>query len=352
MRYNNVSIRLEGGIVMPHSSGGGSSGGGSHGGSYGGGSGGSAPKVSRTYYPGSVRYVARHNDKERYFYADRNFNPKYDKKRLLLILFYLPFLFFIVLSFKSALPIVKKDYDHSIVIKDDADVIGNEWALQESLKKFMDRTGVTPSVITVFEDEWSDKYTSLEEYAFDRYLAEFNDEMHWLIVYSKPRSYTSDDGFIDWKWEGMQGNDTDPVLKKRETDKFNEKLQALLTDETIDAGTAITTAFNEFSEDISLMPQLSVIIMPLFMLGFIIFHAYFMLGLNELKYANAVPAPEESTNGISSTLGGENGIRKEIVRLADEKSRKNCPYCGAEISVLTNKRCPCCDALISDEQEL
>ena len=339
---------------MPHSSGGGSHGGGSHGGHGGshGGSGSRGPTVSRTRFAGSRRYVTYNKGIPRYFYASKDYDPKYDKKRLLIILFYLPFLFFIVLSFKSIFPSVPKDYDHNIVIKDDADVIANEWALQESLEKFIDKTGVTPSVVTVFDDDWSEKYLSLEEYAFDRYLLEFDDEMHWLIVYSRPRNFTSDDSFVDWKWEGMQGNDTDPVLKKRELVKFNNDLQELLCDDSMDAGTAITKAFSNFTKKISLMPPLSAILMPLFMLGFVLFHAYFMLGLNELKYKNAVPAPEEGIDDISAGSYGEYEIKSEIARIADEKGKKMCPYCGGIFTPPKNRRCPYCNAKLTDENEL
>ena len=76
---------------MPHSSGGGSHGGGSHGGhggSHCGSSGSSGTRISRTHFAGSRRYVTYHNGEPRYFYASRNYNPKYDPKRLLIGIFY------------------------------------------------------------------------------------------------------------------------------------------------------------------------------------------------------------------------------------------------------------------------
>lgn len=34
-----------------------------------------------------------------------------------------------------------------------------------------------------------------------------------------------DKEFNDWSWEGMQGNDTDPVLTQRITSAFNEEFE-------------------------------------------------------------------------------------------------------------------------------
>ena len=273
---------------MPHSSGDGSHGGG-RGGEHGS-SGSSGPRISKSRFSGSRRYVTYHNGEPRYFYASKNFDPKFDPKRLLVGIFYIPFLIFIFLSFKSVFPIVPKNYNHNIVITDDADVIADEWELRESLDRFMDKTGVTPSVVTVYDDMLEGK--TIEEYTCDRYQREFDDEMHWLIVYSKPKVYTST-GVVDCKWNEMKGDETDPILKERETHKFNNYLQSLLDDDNRNVGTSIAQSFDYITNNISRFPNISALAMPLFMLGFILFHAYFMLGLNELKYRKAVPAPEE-----------------------------------------------------------
>ena len=86
---------------------------------------------------------------------------------------------------KPALKVLPKNYDHTIIIKDEANVINDEAALKKELERFRDKTGVTPSVVTVHNETWAN-YGRLEEYAYDRYLREFDDEMHWLIVYSEP----------------------------------------------------------------------------------------------------------------------------------------------------------------------
>ncbi|MBO7472897.1 MAG: hypothetical protein J6U00_02650 [Ruminococcus sp.] len=341
---------------MPHSSGGGSHGGGSHGGSSGGRSSGSSigrslSTISSRRFPGSRRYATYRNGEPRYFYASKDYELKYNKKRLLLGIMYLPFLLFIFLGFKKAMPIVPKNYNHNIVIRDDADVIENEWELRDSLEKFMDKTGITPSVVTLYTDDWLEEYTTLEKYAYQRYIDEFNDEMHWLIVYSKSKVYTSS-GSGDWIWEGMQGNDTDPILKKRELKKFNSKLEELLERNDTDVGTAISSAFDDFTDKISFMPDLLVLIMPLFMLIFVLFHAYFMLGLNELKYRNAVPAPEKGIDDISSEpYGGTAEIGEYPESLSTIMEEQICPYCGGKYKSTVTGRCPHCNASTSSENK-
>ena len=338
---------------MPHSSGGGSHGGGSHGGghggSHGGSSGSSGPRISRTRFSGSRRYVTYHNGEPRYFYASKNFNPKYDPKRLLIGLFYLPFLIIIFLSFKSIIPIVPRNYNHNIIITDDADVIADEWELRDSLDRFMEKTGVTPSVITIYDDTWRSESDSLENYAYKRYLREFDDEMHWLIIYSKPKNYSSDD-IGGWMWEGMQGDDTDPILTDNITQKFNNYLYNRLEDESKNVGTSMAESFDYITGNISRFPKLSALAMPLFMLAFILFHAYFMLGFNELKYRKAVPAPEDGTD--ISSAGSYDGyeIKNKIADIASANSQKKCPFCGGSFSRKLT-RCPHCDAWISDDYQ-
>ena len=81
---------------MPHSSGGGSHGGGSHGGhshhsSSRHGRSGNSTRISKTNFVGARRYRYRHHGQERYFYSDRAPDKIFDKKRLWIGLFYIPF---------------------------------------------------------------------------------------------------------------------------------------------------------------------------------------------------------------------------------------------------------------------
>ncbi|WP_019679347.1 zinc ribbon domain-containing protein [Ruminococcus flavefaciens] len=279
---------------MPHSSGGGSHGGGSHGGSHGGGShGSSGPRISRNYFHGARRYVYYRHNEPRYFYADKNFKPGFHPLRLLILLIYLPFVIGLLPSLKSAFRVLPKNYDHTIIIKDEGNVINNESELDATLHRFMEKTGVAPSVITVKNYQWQKESSSLQSYAYDRYLSEFNDEMHWLIVYSQPDK--PDPAFNDWYWEGMQGDDTDPVLTEDVTAEFNSRFHnALLQDDT-DIGAALNKAFSEFTDNYKKPSIFRSIPFPvLFAVLFLILHASVMVGLPDLKYRNAVPAPTDS----------------------------------------------------------
>ena len=84
-----------------------------------------------------------------------------------------------------------------IVIEDRMNVIEDSQQLLEDLTVFYEKTGVTPGVVTVADFDWSERYENLEDYAMDQYYALYEDEVHWLIVYSaplneegKPRSFS------------------------------------------------------------------------------------------------------------------------------------------------------------------
>ncbi len=277
---------------MPHSSGGGSHGGGGHsGGSHGGGSRGSSrPSISSSPYPGARRYRYYRHGRYHYFYTSRSgriFHPA----RLLIGLIYLPFLIPMSLglasTFKSHMVV-----DRNIIIKDEANVLTDEAALNQSLNRFLDKTRITPAVITVNNDEWQGSYSDLEQYAYERYLSEFNDENHWLIIYSQPEIHNSD--FIEWYWEGMQGDNTDPVLTTTVTGKFNTDFQQRL-EQNGDVSESLAASFDiatGAAKQQGPLPPFSAVAPYLGALAFLCFHGYFMIGLNELKYLKAEPDPD------------------------------------------------------------
>ena len=241
---------------MPHSSGGGSHGGGSHGGSHHsshshGGSGRSARHVRSTYFPDARRYVYYDHHRPVYVYADYDITEKRSPLRFLMLLFYLPFILFTFSMFAEAYHHPHKlpqNYDYKIVVEDKANVLGNTAELRNSLVAFYNRTGISPAVITVENSDWQGIYSDLENYAYDLYVNHFADESHWLIVYSTPDGYSSSDGFEDWYWEGMQGNDTDDVLTESVTNSFNDELQKNLTARTrYTVSSAISTSFDNLT---------------------------------------------------------------------------------------------------------
>lgn len=322
---------------MPHSSGGGSHGGGSHGGSHHsshshGGSGRSSRHVRSTYFPDARRYVYYDHHRPVYVYADYDITEKRSPLRFLMLLFYLPFILFTFSMFAEAYHHPHKlpqNYDYKIVVEDKANVLGNTAELRNSLVAFYNRTGISPAVITVENSDWQGYYSDLENYAYDLYVNHFADESHWLIVYSTPDGYSSSDGFEDWYWEGMQGNDTDDVLTESVTNSFNDELQKNLTARTrYTVSSAISTSFDDLTPTVMKSKvNWTMLFTSIAILAFVCLHACLMIGINPKarKYAKAKPC-------------------------SDAAQEKACEYCGYTYVVDTCTECPHCGAPIPPEE--
>ncbi len=326
---------------MPHSSGGGSHGGGSHhssshsshGGS------GSSSRTSKTYFHGAKRYsyYNRHGVQE-YVYSNRDLTKGPSKARYLILLFYIPFICAIVTLFVQAVAKpkpLKMDYNHQIVIEDHLGVL-DEKALMNSLTPFQEKTGITPSVITVYDEEWKENYYSLEDYAFSLYVNHFQDEKHWLIVYSE--TMYKDESFNAWSYEGMQGDDTDPLITQSIADKFTDTLtENLYAENYNDVTQAIGKSFEEINEVImEKNVDMGQLAMGFVMGAFICVHCYFMVFFDpDKKYRNAVYDPEEQVNNRLDALEQ----RLAQVHQPTVKRMMACKYCG---SIFTEGECATC----------
>lgn len=323
---------------MPHSSGGGSHSGGSHSGSHHsshshGGSGRSSRHVRSTYFPGARRFVYYNHHRPVYVYADYDITEKRSPLRFLMLLFYLPFILFTFSMFAEAYHHPHKlpqNYDYKIVVEDKANVLGNTAELRNSLVAFYNRTGISPAVITVENSDWQGVYSDLENYAYDLYVNHFADESHWLIVYSTPDGYSSSDGYEDWYWEGMQGNDTDDVLTESVTNSFNDELQKNLTARTrYTVSSAISTSFDDLTSTVMKSKvNWTMLFTSIAILAFVCLHACLMIGINPKarKYAKAKPC-------------------------SDAAQEKACEYCGYTYVVDTCTECPHCGAPIPPEDQ-
>lgn len=242
---------------MAHRSGGGShsgghhsGGGGHHGGSHGGG-GSRAPRYSNKPFPNSkrLRYFDRHG-RERFIFASEI--P--DKWGILvLIIKLLPFVFpvlcgviiflslFIILIPPEPLKPVYMPTD--VHIMDEAGLIDNEDSLESVLQKFEDKTGISPYVMTVYDEDW-ENYDELYDYAYNIYIDTFSDEQHFLIVYSEPENAAELD-FVDWSWEGVQGDETDRILTESKSERFGNDLHNNFLRNDISVGEAFESAFKE-----------------------------------------------------------------------------------------------------------
>ena len=333
----------KGSAAMPHSSGGGSHRGGSHRSSshssrrsHSSGSSYSRKRVRSSYFPGARRYVYLRKGKPEYVYADHDITKRPSPLRFFVIILYLPFLFVFYTIFKDTMLPPKKlaaDYDTAIVVRDEINVLGDTEKLKRSLEAFFNKTGITPAVFTVHNEEWQNTYDGLENYAYDLYVNAFSDEKHWLIVYSEPEN--PDPSFNDWYWEGMQGDDTSEILTSGKADKFGSKLQRSLTDKSVSVSDAISLSFDYLTPDIMYKSVDPVIVIVLLVfIGFIVIHAFFMIFYDpNRKYRNAQEIPLETP-------------------APTPQQNETCPYCGASYAS-GQERCPNCQALIgvADKKE-
>ena len=246
---------------MPHSSGGGSHGGGSHGGSHsshshssGRSGGGKSTRTSKTAFAGSTRYVYYRKGKPNFVYANYDIRKKNPLATIIAIVYVcgmiLPLLGICVLGWFVSFEKPKKispPRDKKIIIEDNINVIDNDDDLYDVLEEFYDKTGIVPAVVTVTNDTWK-KYDNLEKYAYDDYLNRFDDERHWLIIYSEA---VKEDGFNDWYWEGMQGDQTDSILTSKKTGEFTDNLHKLLLQrERNSVGESIEKAFDQLNSKV------------------------------------------------------------------------------------------------------
>lgn len=350
---------------MPHSSGGGSHSGGSHSGSgfssSSSSSGGSSAKhIKHTSFPGARRYVYYENYRPVYVYADYDIRKGTASGKFFSILGSAVSLLFGIMLLAMCYDKPQKmdtspsysceivdcagviaeayhhphklpqNYDYKIVVEDKANVLGNTAELRNSLVAFYNRTGISPAVITVENSDWQGYYSDLENYAYDLYVNHFADESHWLIVYSTPDGYSSSDGFEDWYWEGMQGNDTDDVLTESVTNSFNDELQKNLTARTrYTVSSAISTSFDDLTPTVMKSKvNWTMLFTSIAILAFVCLHACLMIGINPKarKYAKAKPC-------------------------SDAAQEKACEYCGYTYVVDTCTECPHCGAPIPPEDQ-
>lgn len=316
---------------MPHSSGGGSFHGGFHGGSSFHGSSSGVRSSGRSYYhsyryfPGARRYVYYENGEPHSIYTDYDVK---DRKRgdVLSAIIFFPFLLcFILMLFNSVIipTKLKPNYDTKIVVEDNLGVLNDhEDQLIMALGEFYDRTGITPAIITASSSDIT-REGSLEAYAMSEYLDRFDDESHWLIVYT----CNPDNPSNTWSWESVQGDNTDKVLNEKVFNTFGEKLQFCFEHSASYSPSFSFIIAHEEISPILMKPVINwpVILATLFLGAFIGICAYFVLGFdkNSRNLKKAVLARENAANLKCPGCGG--------TYVADTVTM--CPYCQRVLSV-------------------
>ncbi len=338
---------------MPHSSGGGSHSGGSHhsshrsyssrSGGYRSHSSGSTRHISTTSFAGSKKYMY-YDRRHRAHYVYSNVDLTKDKNnfspfRLILLLVYIPFFMSLIPMYKSAVIFPHKidggNISNEIVIEDQIDVMTDkeEEKLTDQLEKFQKETGITPAIITCSNEEYKDN-TTLENYSYDLYVNRWTDETHWLIVYSSDKDYILPGEYEQWFFEGMQGDETDSVLTNNRTLHFNEELNRALTARSqYSVAEAFQNSFQSLTKRVAkteIQPeQLGVSIA---VTAFLLFHSFFMCGINELlshkKYLKPVEVSENTKESVCEYCGC---AYTEEVRL----KYGACTHCGAPLKPIS-----------------
>ena len=247
------------------------------------------PRISKTYFNGSTRYRYYSHGEEHYFYAHSSYRP-WTSSRLILLIIYLPILailgFFLFKNAQRSFGIFQTS-DYSIT--DEANVLDSTAKLEKALSAFSKKAGITPAIVTITTNTWAKHSYSLSDYAYNRYVRDFTDENHWLLVYCADSN---------WAFEGMQGDNTDSVLTSGLTDEFNSTLYNYLKNGR-DVSEAFAYSFIKINKDAKRPSFFSNSAPYLIALAFLCFHAYFFLGLNELKYKSAEPCPDTTATDSS-----------------------------------------------------
>ena len=334
---------------MPHSSGGGSHGGGSH-------SGGSShsssssyssssssygssydleTKISTDYFRGADKYVYyNYSGKIKYIYADRTpCEPELSVVATIVIIFTLiaaGLIWFLwVISIFLPKAIDTKSYDSGPMIIDDVGVVNNQKDLYSSLQRFIDVSGVSPAVEIVEDRAWISNYTDLETYAYSEYLRLFDDEKHWLIVISYPEDYKTAE-FVDWKWEGMIGDDCSDAFNDRSEELFTTTIQRyMLRTDLNSVGQNLANAYNSFC-DVCMenqIDEIGIVFMVIVLIAYIALSFFYIWDyIKRKQYSGAV-------------------------RVTKKNKEHNCEYCGSLYLLGTVTSCPGCGAPVQASNE-
>ena len=286
------------------------------------------PTVSASAFAGARRYVYYRNSAPIYVYSNYG-NTSGQGLHIGRLLIYLV----IVLAMASAFmdlvspqPKVSTNYNHAIVVEDSIGVIDSESQLKAALESFFDATGISPAVITVENKDWNHFYSDLSNYAYDLYVNRFSDERHWLLVYSQPKGASG--AYVDWFWEGIQGDETDGILTRDAVERFGNLLQKYLTaNSRYTVGDAFAQAFRDFTptvRDTGSVSADTVVIDLLLILGIIVLGLY-RSGILHKKEKRPTDLPEDA----------------EVV--SEDSSEITCEYCSG-VYLSNAVRCPHCGA--------
>ena len=315
---------------MPHSSGGGHSSHGSHGGSR---SSKSSMRFGNRYYRGARRYVYYRNGIPQYYYSDRPYTVQAAKSARIreIIRNILSIVFGIIFGmsgFSSFPHKVTLDYNTEIIISDSARLLSEteEEEMKNAFLAFQDKTGVTPAFFTINNKELEKQGGNLHNYAYKLYVNTFDDEKHWLVVYSTHNDRSR------WEWEGMIGDDCESIISTDLENEFTKRLQKNLESNSGNLSASVIDAFETIGNKSGKMPVSKILWMAFGILigAYVIFLA--IKKFIALKNKNIEEDPR--LNSV------------ECPAAETEPETAKCQYCGGEFVVGLHTTCPHCGAPI------
>ena len=287
-------------------------------------------RVSKTYFPGAKTFFYyRGDNKPEFIYANRDVTREgAGTARLLWLFLFIPILAIVIFGlFSTVVKIPGKvtGYkDLSIRIDDRADVLSDseEENLADKFEVFQYKTGITPALITVNDEDWIRNYDELEHYAYDLYVNTFEDEYHWLFVYSQPK--VTDAGSDDWFWEGIQGDQTDGILTARKTTIFNNSVQRKLLKDDCTVGDAFSEAVNDLNGTV-MDAEISLLKIPPFLIAIaiIVFGMFVAIDFHPFRARK---------------------FKKMVDCSGEIIKQEACEYCGGIYIVGHHTSCPYCQA--------
>lgn len=332
---------------MPHSSGGGShsggshsGGGSSHSGSSGGGSSSSSgfsnTRLSTKPYRFCTTYCYYKDKKPVYVYSTSDAKTSKSSgfeifQRIACFVLVAPM--FLVLSIwlfmegVSTKDKLKGSYDKEIIIEDNAGVIDDEDELYDVLEDFYDKTGIVPGVLTINNEEWINENKDFPKVALRKYTSIYNDESHWLIVYSEPEN--PDPDFNDWYWEGIQGNNTDKIVTTKVADTFTKEVHKLLLKNSVSVDEAIAGGFKKILPGIMRTEvKWAAILFGIVILAFLGWLAVYLFNIHPIRKAILKKSFKVPVSDYTK-------IREET-----------CEFCGGIYVIGCHLDCPHCGAAI------
>ena len=295
-------------------------------------------RLRRHFFPGAYRYVYYSGCRPRYVYSNYPLVSSTSIPRRTCVILMGVAIAMILAAFglmrlsTLGTPVkpIRPASDTEIHVIDNIGVLNDTDGLMRELEAFRRKTGVTPAIMTVHNESWQTHYSSLEEYAYEAYVNLFEDEKHWLIVYSEPER--ADPTYNDWFWEGMQGDDTDGILTPEKTERFNRLMQRnFMASMRYTIAQAFEKTFSDYNEialerdNIGYTDRYDNIVVPLCVISVAMFAvaSYYLLFPGR-QYTYVPTASGETADAEPDTV--------------------QCDYCGGTFVSGVHENCPHCGA--------